>query len=212
MKKSTAESLMPAFEAVLDSGGTGERAAVEGLRIAGKTGTAQKAEGGSYARGKHRATFVGLFPVEDPQVAIVVVLDEPKTSAYGGVVSAPIFSRIAKRWISATPELARHVASASSHISPTGTDEHEQFATGQTATASTTRFPDAAAVSRTASFDRPAQLITLVSSNPKTDGLDTSCRNAVTQLVAAGRKVRVHGAGTATRLRHRRDVSMLFCE
>ncbi len=105
----TARQLMPAFERVVSADGTARRAAVPGLRIAGKTGTAQTATGGGYTR-RYRATFVGVFPAEAPEVALIVVLDNPVNGGYGGVVSAPIFSNIARRWIGTFPTIAARVA------------------------------------------------------------------------------------------------------
>lgn len=105
----TARRLMPAFEEVITDG-TAKRAAVEGLRIAGKTGTAQKAKDGSYNRRAYRATFVGFYPIEKPEVVMIVVLDEPKTSGYGGVVSAPIFQRTTERWMGTFPSIAARIA------------------------------------------------------------------------------------------------------
>ncbi|HLA63155.1 MAG TPA: penicillin-binding transpeptidase domain-containing protein [Rhodothermales bacterium] len=105
----TARQLMPAFERVVSEDGTARRAAVPGLRVAGKTGTAQTATAGGYTA-RYRATFVGVFPAEAPEVAIVVVLDNPVNGAYGGIVSAPIFSSIASRWIGTFPTIAARVA------------------------------------------------------------------------------------------------------
>ena len=105
----TAEQLIPAFTRVVDEG-TAKNAQVEGLPIAGKTGTARKVVGGSYGSGRYRATFVGFFPADDPQVAMVVVMDEPKSSIYGGSVSAPVFQRVAKRWIGTFPKIAARMA------------------------------------------------------------------------------------------------------
>lgn len=108
--RDTAEQLLPAFErAVLE--GTATNAHIEGLRIAGKTGTARKVSGGSYAAGAYRATFVGFFPAEAPEVALIVILDEPKTSGYyGGTVAAPVFQRVARRWIGTFPKIAEQMS------------------------------------------------------------------------------------------------------
>lgn len=77
--------------------GTGKLAAVPGYSSAGKTGTAQKLEdGGNYSHSKFVATFAGFAPVDNPALCIVVVLDEPHPYYYGGVVSAPVFSEVAK--------------------------------------------------------------------------------------------------------------------
>ena len=83
--------------AVTGEGGTGVRAALEGYTAGGKTGTAQKADGnGSYAADRFVASFVGYAPLEQPAVAILVVVDEPRRQHYGGVVAAPAFRKIAQ--------------------------------------------------------------------------------------------------------------------
>ncbi len=102
--RETAEALIPAFEAVVDSG-TATQARLEAVRVAGKTGTASKYVNGSYSRSRYRATFAGFFPVGDPTVAMIVIMDEPRSSIYGGAVSAPVFRKIASRWLSAFPHL-----------------------------------------------------------------------------------------------------------
>ena len=78
------------------SDGTGKEAAVPGYSVAGKTGTAQKAVGGEYAKGEYVASFAGFLPAEDPRVLIVVTIDEPHAGLiYGGSVAAPMFSVLA---------------------------------------------------------------------------------------------------------------------
>ena len=101
----TARTLLPAFEAVVNQG-TAESATIDGLRIAGKTGTARKTKDGRYVRGAYRATFVGFYPVEKPQVAMIVIMDEPRSSIYGGSVSAPVFKRTTERWMGTLPGLS----------------------------------------------------------------------------------------------------------
>ena len=107
----TARALMPAFERVVSEDGTARDAQVEGLRVAGKTGTAQTAANGRYLN-QYRASFVGLFPVEAPEVVLYVLLDSPTNGYYGGTVSAPIFGRVARRWIGTFPRVAQRVAPA----------------------------------------------------------------------------------------------------
>ena len=107
----TARALMPAFERVVSDDGTAEAAQVEGLRIAGKTGTAQTASNGRYIN-QYRASFVGMFPVEAPEVVLYILLDSPRNGYYGGTVSAPIFGRVARRWIGTFPRVAQRVAPA----------------------------------------------------------------------------------------------------
>lgn len=108
-RTSTAREILPAFEGVVDEG-TATLVKVEGLPIAGKTGTARKVQGGSYQPGAYRASFVGFFPADDPQVVLAVVVDEPRTARYGGSVAGPIFQRTASRWIPTFPRIARRVA------------------------------------------------------------------------------------------------------
>ena len=76
--------------------GTGKLAKVSGFSAAGKTGTAQKVEAnGSYSHSKFVASFIGFSPAEDPLLAIVVTVDEPHPSYFGGVVAAPVFQKVA---------------------------------------------------------------------------------------------------------------------
>jgi cell division protein FtsI (penicillin-binding protein 3) len=85
------------MESVTGEGGTGTNAAVAGYRVAGKTGTAQKVDPltRGYSVDKRTASFVGFVPADKPRLTIMVVIDEPKTSPYGGVVAAPAFREIA---------------------------------------------------------------------------------------------------------------------
>jgi cell division protein FtsI (penicillin-binding protein 3) len=77
--------------------GTGSRARVSGYEVAGKTGTAQKVKegGGGYDANRFVASFVGMVPAFDPQLVVLVMVDEPTTEHLGGLVAAPAFSRIA---------------------------------------------------------------------------------------------------------------------
>ncbi|GGI04315.1 peptidoglycan D,D-transpeptidase FtsI family protein [Egicoccus halophilus] len=81
--------------AVSGEHGTGGRAAVEGYSVAGKTGTARKpsVDARGYS-GEYVATFVGFAPVEDPEVVVAVMVDEPGPVFYGGLVAAPVFSEV----------------------------------------------------------------------------------------------------------------------
>ena len=95
IKESTSRKVISMLEAATSDEGTGHRAVPDGYRIAGKTGTAQKAHSGGYSKDSFTAVFAGMAPVEHPEVVIVVVVDEPKTSIYGGAVAAPVFREIA---------------------------------------------------------------------------------------------------------------------
>ena len=74
--------------------GSGKRAYIEGYRVAGKTGTAQKYENGAVAAGKYVSSFVGFFPANDPQYLALVIVDEPEGSYYGSAVAAPVAKTI----------------------------------------------------------------------------------------------------------------------
>jgi cell division protein FtsI (penicillin-binding protein 3) len=95
----TARVMRTLLARVTEPGGTATLAAIEGLSVAGKTGTAQKVspETKRYAPGKCISTFMGFLPAEAPAMVIVVTIDEPKGSHYGGVVAAPIFKAIAEQ-------------------------------------------------------------------------------------------------------------------
>jgi len=85
------------LEFATSSDGTGKYAVPAGYRIGGKTGTAQKpGPHGSYSKHRYMAVFAGIAPINDPQVVIVVMVDEPQKSIYGGQVAAPIFRHIAE--------------------------------------------------------------------------------------------------------------------
>ncbi|MFT4605611.1 MAG: cell division protein FtsI (penicillin-binding protein 3) [Rhodothermales bacterium] len=112
MSRELAEKLLPAFELVVTDG-TAKKAAIPGVRVAGKTGTAWKVKNGGVYSSRHSiATFVGFFPAEDPLVAMLVMMDQPKLSIYGGEVSAPVFAAAAKRWMPSLLESERPEAMA----------------------------------------------------------------------------------------------------
>jgi cell division protein FtsI (penicillin-binding protein 3) len=75
-------------------GGTAPKAQIPGYRVAGKTGTAHKLEGGQYAE-RYVAAFVGFAPVSDPRLVVAVMIDEPSAGKYyGGEVAAPVFAQV----------------------------------------------------------------------------------------------------------------------
>lgn len=103
--------------------GTGRRAAIPGYRVAGKTGTAQKVDPatGTYSSTKSIGSFVGFVPAEDPQLAMVVMIDEPQGPAWGGVVAAPVFREVAEqalRYLHVAPRQRKNVRLAAVSMSP----------------------------------------------------------------------------------------------
>lgn len=110
-KESTLNKLLPVFESVVSDSGTGDAAQIDGLRIAGKTGTAKKVVDGRYTN-RYLASFIGFFPVEDPKYVCLIMLNEPKTSGYGGVVAAPIFRETTKRIAGLDNDIQRNLTKA----------------------------------------------------------------------------------------------------
>ncbi len=106
----TARELRRMLETVISDKGTARRAAVEGYRIAGKTGTVHKvAPGGGYLSRSYQSLFVGMVPAEQPRLVAVIMIDEPNAGQhYGGAVAAPVFAKImqgALRALHVPPEL-----------------------------------------------------------------------------------------------------------
>ncbi len=96
VSQETASTLTQLFTGVIERG-TGTDAKIEGVSIAGKTGTTQKIVEGEYSSGSHISSFVGYFPADNPEIIITIVIDDPKNGYYGGKVAAPIFNKIAAR-------------------------------------------------------------------------------------------------------------------
>lgn len=94
----TAQKVTKMMETVTGDGGTGTKAALEGFRVAGKTGTAQKVDPvtHTYSPSKRIGSFVGFVPADKPKLTIAVIIDEPQGVKYGGVVAAPAFRAIAQ--------------------------------------------------------------------------------------------------------------------
>jgi cell division protein FtsI/penicillin-binding protein 2 len=97
MKAETSRILREILVGVVNYG-TGRFAKIEGIEIAGKTGTAEKSSPlVGYEEGNYIASFVGFVPVQDPQLLIGVFIDEPKGVHWGGHIAAPLFRKIAQR-------------------------------------------------------------------------------------------------------------------
>ena len=108
----TSRMMIDILRGVVLPGGTGTQAALSGYDVAGKTGTAQKLDPntGRYSRTRTVASFAGFLPADDPQLTILVVVDEPKTDQWGGTVAAPVFQRIAAQAVQYLGILPRGVS------------------------------------------------------------------------------------------------------
>lgn len=98
ISEETALDMTEALETVVRKGGTAPLARLEHYTVAGKTGTARKyIPNVGYTRSKYYASFIGFLPSEAPEIVISVIFNEPKGSIYGGVISGPVFQRIATK-------------------------------------------------------------------------------------------------------------------
>ena len=113
VSKETTEYLREILVGVVETG-TGKKAQIKGMRVAGKTGTAQKVINGAYSHDKFFATFLGYAPADNPRLAAVVIIDEPHPYYYGGTVSAPVFKEVIEsslKYLETSPELTAYQVS-----------------------------------------------------------------------------------------------------
>ena len=95
MPENVARQVRKMLETVVSAQGTGKRAAIRGYRVIGKTGTVHKSIRGGYSDDRYLSLFAGIAPATEPRFAMVVLIDEPGGDHhYGGVVAAPVFSRV----------------------------------------------------------------------------------------------------------------------
>ena len=106
----TADQVRKMLQMAAGPGGTGQKAQTVGYSVGGKSGTARKQVGKSYAAGKYRAWFTGLAPVDKPRIIVAVMVDEPSAGqVYGGLVAAPVFSEVVQqtlRMMNVQPDMA----------------------------------------------------------------------------------------------------------
>jgi cell division protein FtsI (penicillin-binding protein 3) len=110
IRPEVARSVCDMLVGVTEEGGTGKRASVKGYSVAGKTGTAQQVGPGGYSSTDYWASFVGFVPASNPIFCVLVTIDrpDPKKPRTGGVVAAPVFSRIATttaRYLGIPPDM-----------------------------------------------------------------------------------------------------------
>ncbi|HEY5594333.1 MAG TPA: penicillin-binding protein 2, partial [Nitrospiria bacterium] len=114
----TAKQMMSILEGTVSKDGTGEKAAIPGYRVAGKTGTSQKIDPVTkrYSMRETVSSFVGIVPAEDPRIVVLVVVDTPSGDSWGGSVAAPVFKRIAEpvlRYLGVPPRTQERIVVAS---------------------------------------------------------------------------------------------------
>lgn len=94
MAAENARAVVRMMEAVVQKGGTGEKAMIEGYRVAGKTGTAYKFINNAYRNDRYLTSFIGVAPASQPRLVVAVQIDEPKIDDSGGRAAAPVFSKV----------------------------------------------------------------------------------------------------------------------
>ena len=108
LPREVAGTVTTMLQGVVSEEGTGFEAAIPGYTVAGKTGTAEKPGPQGYGTGKYVASFVGFVPATAPRLVVLVVVDEPESTIWGGVVAAPAFAQIAQfglRYLSVPPDV-----------------------------------------------------------------------------------------------------------
>jgi cell division protein FtsI (penicillin-binding protein 3) len=176
--------------AVTEEGGTGTAAAIPGIRVAGKTGTAQKARlrGRGYDETRWVGSFIGFAPVERPEIVVTVIIDEPAGGHHqGNVVAAPVFRRV-------TEETLRYLGRLRRAGGPSAQSASAREGQGLAASASSAA---SAAVSGSASSSAERGAASAATSVPSVLGM--TARRATALLAGQGIEVELHGSGTVVR-------------
>lgn len=194
MRPETAAAVTDAFEgAVLR--GTGQQAALEGYRAAGKTGTAQEIVNGRYSNTDYVASFIGFAPVPQPRITVLVQINKPKGTIYGGDVAAPVFSRITQEallQLHVPPD--RTVLPRAQKIDATLASDSEDFLPD-----ATPDLPLAAPAEKSDDLNRDGTITVRVAGAKITvpDFSGMSKRSVVERCQELGIKVQTSGAGNA---------------
>lgn len=228
MSETTSKALANMLVGVVEHG-TGTLAAIRGLRIAGKTGTAQQLDSGGYSRTNYTASFVGFYPAEAPSVAMIVMLDKPMTTIYGGSAAAPIFRRIVQKSITMTTSdktvQAQVIATSSADsvlvpdVRGLGTRQADSVLriVGLTSTSSTSgtvvrQVPAAGMnVARGQCVTLETVLVTNGSAAPP-NVVGFTVRRALAILHGAGYDVRIRGSGKVVRQEWRKDTCIVYAQ
>jgi cell division protein FtsI (penicillin-binding protein 3) len=183
LRPGMARLLAEMLTAVTEPGGTGIEAAIPGVPVAGKTGTAQKANihGRGYDDSRWTSSFIGFVPADHPRLVITVVIDEPQPAHSGGAVAAPVFRRIAEDSLRYLGALPAHGAALATARLPTSQDRDATRDVGPTGAI-------------TAAPTRHAQ-----PGDGVPELLGRSARAAVATLAARGLEAVVDGSGEVVR-------------
>jgi cell division protein FtsI (penicillin-binding protein 3) len=191
VSEKTALAISNAFEGVVLRG-TGMPAALEGYRAAGKTGTAQKIIDRKYSNTDYLASFIGFAPLPDPEITVLVQIDSPRGSIYGGTVAGPVFARITQEIL-----LLLHVPPDQSlplpKVDPRLIADAEDFRPNATPVMPLQDMTDPEPVSRPGAIT--VRAATASARMPDFRGL--SKREVISRCQELGIRVKTSGAGTA---------------
>lgn len=158
--------------------GTGKKAASDLISIGGKTGTSQKLVDGKYSRAHYNSSFIGFFPVENPKISMLILVNSPDVGKYGGLVAAPIFKNIADRLV------ATHIETFENNLlNEKELDKHYAISDKNT----------------DSSYDRLRNIqvnsVIQNSNNLMPDLSNITVRDAITILTQIGVKYKINGSG-----------------
>lgn len=184
VSRDVARTLRRFLAGAVGEGGTGERAQLVNYTLLGKTGTAQRFVDGQYVRGTYVASFAALFPAEDPQLVVIVKIDDPKGEYYGGLTAAPLTRAMLQEALA-----ARRSAIDRRRLAP----EEPPAAPRRTPRPEAPEGPGAVVVAWPLPPDsaEPRQ--------PVPNVIGASVRRAASTLHRRGFRVALHGSGTVVR-------------
>ena len=185
-----ARMLTEMLTAVTETGGTATEAAIPGVRVAGKTGTAQKVDPatGKYSMDHFTASFIGIVPADRPRLVVAVVLDEPTIGHYGGDLAGPVFRRVAEaslRYLGVSAGASSKLPPASGNLQPSGSPAVVS--------------PDAPVDAKTA-FAPQVSVMTLGQGEVRVpDAAGLGARDALRLFTSAGLMPEIEGSGRLVR-------------
>lgn len=182
-----AKTLIGYLTAVVEQGGTAEAAQLANYVLAGKTGTAVRHDGSSYQKGHYTASFASIFPANDPQLVVVVKIDDPKKGQYGGQTAAPVTRTMLQEALAAD----RSAIDRSRLTGPPAAVQEEQVEAADDSISEGRRVMVALPLSSDTASRPGRQLVP--------DVAGTTLRRATNALHRRGFQVAIRGGGTVRR-------------
>ncbi|MDT3696153.1 MAG: penicillin-binding protein [Ignavibacterium sp.] len=159
--------------------GTGKKAKSDLITIGGKTGTSQKLVDGVYSKQHYNSSFVGFFPVENPQVVCLILINSPDQGKYGGLVAAPIFKNVAERIVQTDNEKFQQYLNPNSSLKPKFVEEKQDDFKKQELKHKSKNIKE----------------VKLSSNNKMPDLINCQVKDAINVLTMMGIKYKIKGSG-----------------